>query len=526
MKTSLDACVVRDNRVFAYGWAFDGRCAVAQLRLRVTLADRRSVMLPVVAQKERRDVAEAFPTEPHAGHSGWLVYGAWEGAQAVALALVGVLENGEEFTCALAVDGLRAGDAAWDAGDFFRRLSRRARMWVRGDRRAKPQADGGATPEVWMAELRAALHARGSESCPLVFDHSMGGGASGYSAGWISQHLRDRPLVLVLSFEIASLRYTLELRSAHGVARIFHFITPPADALAGSGIVDEVLYNDAVSFPRPECVPDWLLAFRAQPGTTLHVVIHDYLAVCPSQFLLNDAGRFCGVPDLVECTRCLPRNDNEFARLFPPASMPVWREAWGRALAAADTITCFSASSESLLRRAYPALVPGRIRVHPHAVEGFDALPVVDLSAPLHIGVVGAIGWHKGAGVLKELAEEIVRRSLPVKITVIGSVYARCDASVVRSTGPFSRDDLPRLISGSGANVFLLPSICPETFSYVTQELIMLGVPLACFDFGAPADRVGTYCFGRVLPRGTAADLLDRLLRFHQDIADQHAELA
>ena len=129
-------------------------------------------------------------------------------------------------------------------------------------------------------------------------------------------------------------------------------------------------------------------------------------------------------------------------------------------------------------------------------------------------------------GVLQDLAAEIARRGLPVKITVIGSLHGRADAAVIRTTGPFARPDLPRLISESGANVFLLPSICPETFSYVTQELMSLRVPLACFDFGAPADRVAAYGLGRVVPRASSADLLDQLLRFHQDVATRHSELA
>lgn len=525
MKTSLDACIVRDNRVFAYGWAFDARSPVVQLRLEIGLADGQSVTLPVTAQKERPDVAQAFPGEPHAAHSGWLVYAAWEGSPAVSLSLVGVLENGEAFACALPADGLPSTAAGRSPFTLARQLASRARRWLRGRWHPAPAPAANEAGDGWLDELRAALREAGAARCPLVFDHAMGGGATAFSKDWVTQRLHGRPRVLVLSFEVASLRYTLQLRTPEGVARTFHFLAEPASALARAGLADDVLYNDAVSFPRPELVPTWLAALRSVPGTTLTVAIHDYLAICPSQFLLNDADRFCGVPGLVECARCLPRNDNEFARLFPAAVMPAWRSAWGHALAAAEEIVCFSASSESLLRRAYPALPPGRVRVRPHAVAGFDAPATIDRAGLLHIGVVGAIGWHKGAGVLQELAAEIARRGLPVRITVIGSVYARCDASVLRVTGPFSREDLPRLISESGANVFLLPSICPETFSYVTQELITLGVPLACFDFGAPADRVAAYPLGRVVPRTTVADLLDRLLRFHQDIAAQNKEL-
>ena len=36
----------------------------------------------------------------------------------------------------------------------------------------------------------------------------------------------------------------------------------------------------------------------------------------------------------------------------------------------------------------------------------------------------------------------------------------------------------------------LFPSIWPESFSYVVQEIMLMGLPFVCFDLGAPAERV------------------------------------
>jgi len=49
-------------------------------------------------------------------------------------------------------------------------------------------------------------------------------------------------------------------------------------------------------------------------------------------------------------------------------------------------------------------------------------------------------------------------------------------------------------------NVGFFPSIWPETFSFVVQEMMDMGVPLCCFDLGAPAERVGSYRLGRIIP--------------------------
>lgn len=46
---------------------------------------------------------------------------------------------------------------------------------------------------------------------------------------------------------------------------------------------------------------------------------------------------------------------------------------------------------------------------------------------------------------------------------------------------------------------FLVPSICPETFSYTTDEIMQMGYPLIVFNLGAPAERVKNYEFGKVV---------------------------
>jgi len=61
----------------------------------------------------------------------------------------------------------------------------------------------------------------------------------------------------------------------------------------------------------------------------------------------------------------------------------------------------------------------------------------------------------------------------------------------------------------------LLPSIWPETFSYVAEELMQLGVPLAVFNMGAPAERVAQYENGMVIDRVDAAHALQQLRAFH-----------
>jgi hypothetical protein len=57
-------------------------------------------------------------------------------------------------------------------------------------------------------------------------------------------------------------------------------------------------------------------------------------------------------------------------------------------------------------------------------------------------------------------------------------------------------------------------SICPETFSYVTHELIKLNVPVFSFDLGAQGDAVRGYALGCLHPVCDGTTLLPILLDF------------
>ena len=68
-------------------------------------------------------------------------------------------------------------------------------------------------------------------------------------------------------------------------------------------------------------------------------------------------------------------------------------------------------------------------------------------------------------------------------------------------TGPYEREHLVDLIESHGINMILFPSICPETFSYVIEETMLLRMPIVAFDLGAPGERLRDYDLGRTRPR-------------------------
>jgi len=63
-----------------------------------------------------------------------------------------------------------------------------------------------------------------------------------------------------------------------------------------------------------------------------------------------------------------------------------------------------------------------------------------------------------------------------------------------------------------------MPSIWPETFSFVTHELISTGVPVISFDLGAQGSAVRAYRLGHVVPLSSAKQLLDQILEFRMKL--------
>ncbi|MEO5595665.1 MAG: glycosyltransferase, partial [Lysobacteraceae bacterium] len=273
--------------------------------------------------------------------------------------------------------------------------------------------------------------------------------------------------------------------------------------------------NDLVSFDDPLAVVAWATA-HAQRGVPLRMYLHDFHAACPSWTLIDDRERYCGVPALDVCARCLPQLDVPFLALLPPTDIPRWRAAWLQLMQLASEIIAFSPASVRILLRAFPQLDPARISVQPHAVEYLDATPLQpDLTLPVRVGVVGNISRHKGSQIVWEMAELISARALPIQIVVIGTIEDQVHSDIVRVTGPFRAESLPTLLAEHRVGICLLPSICPETFSYVTAELMQLQMPLAVFDLGAPAERVIDYPSGRVIADTTAQCALETILDMH-----------
>ena len=364
-------------------------------------------------------------------------------------------------------------------------------------------------PRVSMSELEAA--SAGGSPLVCVVDSAQGGGAAiaaaRSAARWREQglgtlHLGCDPMGRI------TVNVTLPGETAPAVfGRLDDWPLLPAS-------VSAMEIHSLAGFTQPHAVAAWLIRAMAQiqdnsvqdktvledgakmpvadaaadnpSSVTVHW--HDHYLMCPTRHLLNAESRYCGVPDPSVCARCLPNNAHCLDAPLRSIDILAWRDQWGQVLAGASSIRVFSPSSRELLRRVWPEF-DSKVVLTPHNTAH---IPRSDLSpapeSPLHIGVVGRIGAHKGATQVARLARHIAETGANARITVFGTLEEPAPASVVSQTGVYSAEALPALCAEQGVNVFWFPSIWPESFSFVVHEMKAMGLPVLAYDVGAQAD--------------------------------------
>jgi glycosyltransferase involved in cell wall biosynthesis len=527
---NIDRMVVNGRRVFGWGWAAHPSKPICAVHLRVAGRDG-DVCIPADYGLSREDVAKAHPALVGADASGFIVTGYAQAEAGAPMTLEVDYDDGTRNVIDVTsrVERLygttrRRRMVAWLTRSVWRRLKR-------GDlagivRRAKAQ--GFSAPAIGDAGIVDELlpHLEGARDVTIVFDHNMGGGANQYRERIVAARLAAGGAVVLCTYNLPTLDYRLHLMMPNTPPRTWRASTFAAlESVLERFPTAELFVNSPVSFDEPLLLADWLANMKSEyPQAKLIVTTHDYLCACPSFVLLDADGKFCGIPEISQCDACLRRHEASFVALSPPTKMGAWRALWGRCLAAADEVRCFSEASRTLLLRAYPRLEPAKATVVPHTMDFTPTRrPRVDPTAPLVVGVIGEISPQKGAHVIEEIIDRIERDSLDVRVVVIGVLHSRRKSPRLRVTGAYQRDELAGLIESNAVNVLLFPSVWPETFSYVVGEAMALGMPIVAFDLGAPAERLRSYPLARLCAETSGAAALDRLIALHRELSQQKA---
>lgn len=226
----------------------------------------------------------------------------------------------------------------------------------------------------------------------------------------------------------------------------------------------------------------------------LTVYFHDFFPLCPSYNLISAGGAFCNVPPLDTCQRCYEVLGQTSGNRPPTISQ--WRAAWERFLERADCLIVFSENSARILRQVWPDF-SDNILVEPHTIIDRPRSVNTSPAAPPVVGVLGSIGYNKGAGVLKALAEQ---SNGGFRIVVIGELDPSYRHRRIEVHGAYDRRAIADLAEFYGVTNWFVPSIWPETFCFAAHECLSTGLPVLAFDIGAHGAEIADHPNGTVLP--------------------------
>ncbi|WP_312408584.1 glycosyltransferase [Rhizobium sp.] len=250
---------------------------------------------------------------------------------------------------------------------------------------------------------------------------------------------------------------------------------------------------------------DWfwhrrILEHISDTGNEVSYVGHDYSPISHHYQLLRPDNIYDGVPDLAKLKSWGTMKDSTgSADVCPPAERA---DVYGRFFQQDVKVTVPSGAARDIYKLFYPAT---NIEVVPHA----DHLPETAVAlrrvpdGKLRIAVVGAIGPHKGSGVLAALAGYAQARALAVEYYLIG--YSNNDAQLVdcgvKVSGRYDSEAAAlKKLDELQPDLLMIPSIWPETFCYTLSMAIKKRIPPVVFDIGAQAERVDELGWGATLP--------------------------
>jgi GT2 family glycosyltransferase/glycosyltransferase involved in cell wall biosynthesis len=363
----------------------------------------------------------------------------------------------------------------------------------------------------WLGNRRIVSHS-------IIIDHGLGGGANQYRQRRIQDFNKQGTPVILVYYGLWVSQIRIRYVSSDIQQEWFTGSIEILEKLIDRIQIKEILFNNAYSFPDPELIAHQVAELKKRSGARFTFAVHDFFSICPSYILLDEQFKFCGIPRVERCRTCIPKNRGNHFALAWGKDIDQWRKAWGYCLKQADTILCFSESSRNLMIKAYPYSDINKLEIKPHLVDYIKNRTNVNLNSQLNIGVVGELSEHKGAGIIREIIKLIENRKMPISVTVIGTMQSVPQSKVVHMTGRYKMEDLSRIIEETGANIFFVPSIWPETFCYVAEELMALGVPVAVFNIGAPTERVSKYEKGLIINAIDARSALDALISFYKKL--------
>lgn len=296
----------------------------------------------------------------------------------------------------------------------------------------------------------------------------------------------------------------------------------------------ERVFGEALDRERPDLihVHQWirltsnLVEIAHRRGIPAVITLHDVYTSCPRAFRVDRDGRPCSRPLTVEsCLDCVPRYGHEPA-VELAEGISLHRDQLQSELALARAVVVASPRTGDVICRT-TGFPEGRFTTLPMGYSRrFAAIPPAPAplpadGVPFRFGYWGHLTRHKGVQVLLEALGLLMERSppRPVEVHLLGQpdteqlrdeLHELAQGRPVVFRGAYDTE----MLAGAGLHMAVFPSLAFETFGYVFDEAVELGLPVITSDLGAIPERAGDAAL-TFAPADTAAlaDTLARVLR-------------
>ena len=347
----------------------------------------------------------------------------------------------------------------------------------------------------------------------LFINHSMGGGTKVYQNNLIEEFFDKRSYTFELQADLS----TIIFKDCKSKKEFLFDINSIDDAmfskLMNAFEIKLIYINQLITYPLIK-----MINLIRNSNVEYIYFVHDFYSVCPSYNLIDNNKKYCKMESEKNiCINCIKKQ-----KISRKIDITLWRSLFKDFLHEASNVIAPSDSAKRIINNYYPEL---EIMVKEHNLSEtlFKSFKVEFLNDEyLRIGIIGAISDIKGSEILDDLIELSRKSQMKVKFIVIGTTslhnaFYRSEDGLFEVTGPYDNKKISKILSEYRIGMVLIPSICPETYSYTTSEAIYSGYPCISFDIGAPAERIKKHNAGFVIKEISAKSLMKMIKKIVDD---------
>lgn len=227
-------------------------------------------------------------------------------------------------------------------------------------------------------------------------------------------------------------------------------------------------------------IPEKIFGLSNDLGVDYDITVHDYYYVNGNPTLTNSNGVFVGDDNSKRDISCSDRYPiSVTAEEWRKANEPFLRNAQRVIYPSLDVANRYNSIFQTISDNSVVAYHLDSLVNH----DDVFANIAVAQKKPVKVLVLGAISPEKGADLLEATAGVS-----ELEFHLLGYAYRPLENVVTH--GPYSTEDVDKLIESIAPDYIWFPAQCPETYSYTLSIALKHNATIVCPDIGAFPERV------------------------------------